>query len=712
MKSQERASLQSPICRWAIAGKNNWTKLIPRFHSPARIAIALIAVFCVGQYFIPHQSAGEVTLPPQDLIPRSVLFGNPEKATPRISPDGKSLAFRAPLDGVMNVWVAPIEKIGEAKAVTSDKTTGISQFFWAYTGNHILFMQDNNGDEDFHLYCVDLKTNETRDLTPFKKITAQMVGSSHKFPEEILVGINDRDQHWFHDVHRINILTGERELIVKNDSFVGFVADDDYNVKVAVAITPSAGMNAFKADPEAESGWSPLFEVTAEDVMTTSPAGFDKSGNQLFMLDSRDRDTAALRTMDIQTGEMSTVFATDKADVSGVLAHPTENTIQAVSYTYDREKWEVLDEAIQTDLDYLKTVEDGELEVTSRTLKDDVWTVAFVVDDGPVKFYLYDRNKQNAEFLFSHRPELETVKLAKMHPVVIKSRDGLGLVSYLSLPFGSDSTKAGVPDQPLPMVLLVHGGPWARDNWGYNTLHQLLANRGYAVLSVNYRGSTGFGKEFINAANGEWAGKMHDDLIDAVNWAVKEKIAIKDKVAIMGGSYGGYATLVGLTVTPDTFTCGIDIVGPSSLISLLQNPPPYWMPIMPMMKDRVGDYTSEEGQEYLKTISPLYMVDKIERPLLIGQGAQDPRVKQVESDQIVAAMKEKSIPVTYLLYPEEGHGFDRPENNISFFAVSEAFLAQHLGGKYQPIDDDFEGANLEVPAGSEGVPGLTEALKK
>jgi dipeptidyl aminopeptidase/acylaminoacyl peptidase len=660
----------------------------------------------------PQLSAGDVTLPPQDLIPRSVLFGNPEKATPRISPNGKLLAFRAPLDGVMNVWVAPVGKLAEAKAVTNDKTTGISQFFWAYTDKHMLFMQDNNGDEDFHLYCVDLDTNETRDLTPFEKITAQLVGSSHKFPEEILVGINDRDQHWFHDVHRINILTGERELIVKNDSFVGFVADDDYNVKVAVAITPSAGLNAFKADPKAESGWSPLFEVTAEDVMTTSPAGFDKTGNQLYMLDSRDRDTAALRTMDIQTGELSTVFATDKADVSGILAHPTENTIQAVSYTYDREKWEVLDEAIQADLDYLKTVEDGELEVTSRTRKDDAWTVAFVVDDGPVKFYLYDRNKQNAEFLFSHRPELETVKLAKMHSVVIKSRDGLNLVSYLSLPVGSDTTKAGVPDQPLPMVLLVHGGPWARDNWGYNTLHQLLANRGYAVLSVNYRGSTGFGKEFINAANKEWAGKMHDDLIDAVNWAVDEKIAIRDKVAIMGGSYGGYATLVGLTVTPETFTCGIDIVGPSSLISLLENPPPYWMPIMPMMKDRVGDYTSDEGQEYLKTISPLFMVDKIERPLLIGQGAQDPRVKQAESDQIVAAMKLKNIPVTYLLYPEEGHGFDRPENNISFFAVSEAFLAQHLGGKYQPIGDDFEGANLDVPAGSEGVPGLSEALKQ
>ena len=385
-------------------------------------------------------------MPSQDLIPRSVLFGNPEKATPRISPDGKSLAFRAPLDGVMNVWVAPIGKLAEASAITNDKTTGISQYFWAYTGKHILFTQDNNGDEDFHLYCVDLDTNETRDLTPFEKITAQLVGSSHKFPDEILVGINDRDQHWFHDVYRINLVSGERELIVKNDSFVGFIADDDYNVKVAVAITPSAGLNAYQADPAAENGWTPLFEVTPEDVLTTNPIGFDKTGTELFMLDSRGRDTTALRTMNLESGQEATVFTTDKADIDGIMAHPTENTIQAVSYTYDREKWEVLDEAIQADLDYLRTVEDGDLEVTSRTLLDDVWTLAFAVDDGPVKFYVYDRKKQQAEFLFSHRPELENYQLAKMHPVIIKARDGLNLVSYLSLPFGQMRTR---PESPI-----------------------------------------------------------------------------------------------------------------------------------------------------------------------------------------------------------------------------------------------------------------------
>jgi len=268
-----------------------------------------------------------------------------------------------------------------------------------------------------------------------------------------------------------------------------------------------------------------------------------------------------------------------------------------------------------------------------------------------------------------------------------------------------------VPNRPLPLVLSVHGGPWARDSWGFDPEHQWLANRGYAVLSVNFRGSTGFGKEFVNSANGQWSGKMHDDLMDAVQWAVQHKIADPKKVAIMGGSYGGYATLVGLTFTPDVFACGVDIVGPSSLVTLMENVPPYWIPVMPMMKDRVGDWTTDKGKRDLLSRSPLTKVDQIRRPLLIGQGANDPRVKQVEADQIVEAMKSKSIPVTYVLYPDEGHGFARPENRMSFNAVTEAFLAQHLGGTYEPVGDDFRGSKIQVPAGGDQIPGLVGALK-
>ena len=297
-----------------------------------------------------------------------------------------------------------------------------------------------------------------------------------------------------------------------------------------------------------------------------------------------------------------------------------------------------------------------------------------------------------------------------MHTPVIKSRDGLDLVSYLSLPAGSDSDGDGRPDKPLPMILDVHGGPWARDDWGFDSTHQWLANRGYAVLNVNYRGSTGFGKKFINAANGEWAGKMHDDLIDAVNWAVEEGIAERDKVCIMGGSYGGYATLVGLTFTPEVFACGVDIVGPSSLVTLLENVPPYWLPFMPVMKIRVGDVDTEEGRAALLERSPLKFVDKIQRPLLIGQGANDPRVTQVEADQIVESMRSHNIPVTYALYPDEGHGFSGEHNRMSFNAVTEAFLAKHLGGELEPVGNDFEDASLHIPVGAKDLPGLSDAL--
>jgi dipeptidyl aminopeptidase/acylaminoacyl peptidase len=313
-------------------------------------------------------------------------------------------------------------------------------------------------------------------------------------------------------------------------------------------------------------------------------------------------------------------------------------------------------------------------------------------------------------FLFNNRDDIADYPLVKMHDRVIKSRDGLDLVCYLSLPPGSDPDGDGVPNKPVPLILDVHGGPWARDDWGFNSSHQWLANRGYAVLNVNYRGSTGFGKNFLNASNGQWSGKMHEDLLDAVKWAVDNKIADQDKVAIMGGSYGGYATLVGLTYTPDAFACGVDIVGPSSLVTLLQHVPEYWMPFMPVMKIRVGDVDTEEGRKALLEKSPLTRVDKIKRPLLIGQGANDPRVKQQEADQIVKAMEEKKIPVTYVLYPDEGHGFHRPENNTSFNAVTEAFLAKQLGGRFQPVGEDFKGSTITVPAGADQVPGLPEAL--
>jgi dipeptidyl aminopeptidase/acylaminoacyl peptidase len=643
------------------------------------------------------------------LIPRARFFGNPEKARARLSPDGKRLAYLAPVDGVLNVWVGPADDVEAAKPVTKDTHRGIRNYSWAYTSNHILYTQDKNGDEDFHVYNVHLESGEIQDLTPIDKIHAQLENVSEKFPKEILVGINDRDPR-FHDIYRVDLLSGKKELIQENEGFAGFVTDDDYRVRFAINFTPDGGQLYLQQDDQGE--WRKEFMVIGPtDAMTTSLAGFDKSGENVYLIDSRGRDTAALKTLNLASGKEDVLAENEKADISGALMHPTEKTIQAVSFTYTKPEWQVLDKDIQPDLDYLRTVTDGELQVTGRTLDDKWWTVAYLMDNGPARFYVYDREAKEARFLFVSDRALAELPLVKMHPVVVEARDGLNLVCYLTLPRDADPDNTGRPNRPLPMVLNVHGGPWARDDWGYDPEHQLLANRGYAVLAVNYRGSTGFGKEFINAADREWAGKMHDDLIDAVNWAVSEKIAQKDKVAIMGGSYGGYATLVGLTVTPDVFACGVDIVGPSSLLTLMENPPEYWYSFMPVMKRRVGDWESEEGREFLKSRSPLFMVEKIKRPLLIGQGANDPRVKQAEADQIVAAMEAKKIPVTYVLFQEEGHGFAKPQNRFAFYAVTEAFLAEHLGGRFEPVDDAFAGAVFTVPAGKTEVPGLAKALE-
>ncbi len=641
------------------------------------------------------------------LIPRKVLFGNPDKASPRISPDGKKISFLAPVDGVLNVWVGPIDKPGDAKPVTKDTKRGIRTYFWAYTSEHVLYLQDTAGDENMHVYAVNLGNNETKDLTPLKKVKAEIVEVSHKFPTELLIGLNDRDPK-YHDVYRVNIGSGERKLVQKNTEFAGFVTDDDFKIRLASKMTEDGG--ALYLKPDGKDGWSEFFKVPKSDTLTTSPVGFDKAGQVLYLIDSRGRDTGALTTLDVQGGKETVVASDKRADCGSVMIHPTEKTIQAVSFTFERTRWEFKDPAVKADFDTLRQVAHGDITVTSRTLNDAHWIVAFLLDDGPVRYYAYDRMTRKAKFLFTNRKELEGVKLQKMHPRLIQSRDGLELVCYLTLPAGADRGSTGRPDKPVPLVLNVHGGPWGRDSWGFNSTHQFLANRGYAVLSVNYRGSTGFGKKFINAGNREWAGKMHDDLIDAVDWAIREKIAIPDKVAIYGGSYGGYATLVGLTFTPERFACGVDVVGPSNLLSLLKSIPPYWAPQLQLFKDRVGDLTTEEGRKLLEERSPLNRVDRIKKPLLIAQGANDPRVKQTESDQIVKAMQERKIPVTYVLFPDEGHGFARPTNSLAFNAVSEAFLARYLGGRYEAIGDAFKGSTIKVETGAEDVPGLKAKL--
>lgn len=640
------------------------------------------------------------------LIPRDVLFGNPDKAAARLSPDGQYLSFLAPVDGVLNVWVAPRDSLDQAKPVTHDKNRGIRIYFWAYTSRHILYAQDRDGDENWHIYAVDLASGKQRDLTPLDDVAAEIAAVSHRFPEEILVGLNDRDPQ-LHDIHRVNITTGEKSLVEENPGFESYEIDEDYQIRFAVSYQPDGGKLVQQKTPD---GWKEFMKIPAADALTTRIIGFNKAGDAIYLLDSRDRDTGALTTVDLNTGDQKILAQNDRADLDDVLAHPTENTIQAVGFNYLRKEWQFFDPAVKADFEVLREVAGGDVEITSRTLDDQQWIVAYLMDDGPVRYYHYDRPSRKATFLFTNRQALEGLPLAKMRPVLIEARDKLKLVSYLTLPPGTPVDAEGRPTKPLPMVLLVHGGPWARDAWGFDPEHQLLANRGYAVLAVNFRGSVGFGKEFLNAGNRQWGAKMHDDLIDAVRWAVDQGIADPQRVGIMGASYGGYATLVGLTTTPEVFACGVDIVGPSNLITLLNTIPPYWAPALEMFKTRVGDHTTDEGRQFLLQRSPLTYVDRIQRPLLIGQGANDPRVKQAESDQIVQAMQEKKIPVTYVLFPDEGHGFARPENRLAFYAVTEAFLAEHLGGRYEPVGTAFEGSSITIPAGADDVPGLPADL--
>ncbi len=643
-----------------------------------------------------------------DLIPRSTLFGAPDRAGVQISPDGSQISYLAPVDGVLNVWVAPRNDLAAARAITQDSQRGIRNYRWAMTSQHLLYVQDTGGDENWRLHSVEIASGKDLDLTPFENTQARIQEVSRHFPTEILVAVNDRSPQ-LHDLYRINVTNGERTKIYENPQFVGVITDEQYKVRFGFLLTPDGGAALMAINEAGEA--TPAIQIPTEDTMTTNPVGLSADGQTLYMTDSRGRDTSALVAWNVADGSTKVLAKNEKADVDDVLFDPMTRKPQAVSFDYLRSEWDFLQGAVLADFAELKTLGDGEISIASRTLADDTWIVALTEADAPVKYYVWDREKEEAQFLFTNRTALEGVSLASLQPRVIESRDGLGLVSYLSLPVGTDDDGDGVPDEALPMVLVVHGGPWARDSYGYNNIHQLLANRGYAVLSVNFRGSTGFGKAFLNASNLEWGRKMHDDLLDAVDWAVEEGVAQKDQVAIMGGSYGGYATLVGMTMTPEVFACGVDIVGPSNIVTLLNTIPPYWAPMVAIWKTRVGDWTTEEGKAMLEERSPLTHVGNIVRPLLIGQGANDPRVKQAESDQIVAAMETKGIPVTYALFPDEGHGFARPDNNLAFFGLTEAFLAQHLGGRYDPLTrKELEASSVEVRAGVAGIPGLTELV--
>ena len=616
--------------------------------------------------------AGAFSQSSAPLIPRSVLFGNPERTSPEISPDGTMLAYLAPDQGVLNVWVRTLGKTDD-RVITDDRKRGIRNFFWQYDSQHILYAQDQNGDENWRIYQTALATKQTRDLTPYEKVRADFVALEPAFPDTALIQLNKRDANVF-DVYRVNLKTGELTLDTQNPGDVAnWQPDHDLVVRAAQVNTPDGG-TIVRVRDNASSPWRELIKWGPEETLGNVD-NFSADNKSLLIISSIDANAARLLSFDLATGKRTVIAEDPQYDVAFTVTHPKTGKLEAVVFLRARRDFQPIGDDIASDLAALKRVRDADISNISRDLADSKWIVTYEGDDAPIYFYLYDRASKQATMLFSNRPALEKFKLAKVRPIEYKARDGMTIYGYLTTP-------ADKEPKNLPMVIFPHGGPWGRDLWGFDPNAQWLANRGYAVLQPNFRASTGYGKQYLNAGDRQWAGTMHTDLLDGKDWVVGQGIADARKVCIMGGSYGGYATLAGVAFSPDAFACGVDIVGPSNLNTLLKTIPPYWSTLLAVFHKRMG-----EDEAFLKTQSPLFKADQIKVPLVIGQGANDPRVNKAESDQIVAAMRKNNKPVDYYVFPDEGHGFARPENRLAFDAASEEFIAKYLGGRFEPPSD-------------------------
>ncbi|MBI4752031.1 MAG: S9 family peptidase [Acidobacteria bacterium] len=675
----------------------------------AQLAIRWFFVFSVLNLTVctgpPRQN---VTPPPVVPLIQRGAIGDLEKSAGAISPDGRWLAYVAAQDGVPNIFLAPRATPDQAKPITNDRHRGIRTFLFACDNRHLLYTQDVDGDENDRVFAIDLESGQGRALTP-KGARAEIDNISAQVPGSILVNLNDRDPGHFDPV-RIDLSSGAMVRLFENTQFTGFVSDENFVLRVASQLTDAGGKRWFLRQGDT---WQPWDEVSPEDVITTSLGGFAADNSTLYMVDSRGRNTAAVFAVNLNDNTRTLLDEDSRVDLELGLVDPVSGRLQAIAHHYLQSEWKVLDDSIAADFKTLGKLADQEMfSVDSRTLDGRTWVVRVKSAQASEKTYLYDRTNRRASLWFDGQPGLKSLPLQPLHTAEIVSRDRLTMPGYYILPPGTDADGNGIPVSPLPMVLWVHGGPWDREAYGFKAIHQVYANRGYAVLSVNYRGSTGFGKAFVNAGNLEWGGKMQTDLLDAKAWAVAKGIARADRVAIVGGSYGGYAVLAAMTMTPGEFACGISVAGPSSLLTLLETIPPYWGPTRTLYTTRVGNPETETGRHLLAQRSPLHHVQQIQGPLLIGQGANDPRVKQSEAEQIVRAMQERHIPVTYVLFPDEGHGFVRTENDTAFSAVTEAFLGYYLGGRVEPVGDDFTGSSITIPVGAERLPEIAQALKK
>ena len=622
-------------------------------------------------------------LPP--LIDRQVFFGDPEISGAQLSPDGKWISFRKPYREVMNIWVKGVDEPFEAaRAITADSQRPVGGHFWTEDSRYVLYSQDKGGDEDYHVYAVDpgAEAEEAtgvpaaRDLTPIDGIRALIYAVPEATPTKIIVGINDRDAA-LHDVYRLDIDSGERQLLIENDTNVAeWITDLEGTVRLAYRQRPDGDYETLVVE-DGELG-RVLYDCGPDDTCT--PARFHKDGERAYFVSNKDVDLARLLLVDVASGEAVVVESDPEGevDISGTWFSDVTEELAATIYVGDRVRIYPRTDALAAELEWLRgELPDGELGYGSGTEDEALAVVAVSSDVNPGSVFLYNRAEQTLEKLYDSRPELPNDQLANMRPIRYEARDGREIPGYLVVPKGVEAVK-------LPTVILPHGGPWGRDAWGYNSLAQFLANRGYAVMLPNFRGSAGFGKRFLNEGNGEWGtGVMQHDITDGVQYLVAEGIADPEQIAIMGGSYGGYATLAGVTFTPKLYAAGVSIVGPSNIITLLNSIPPYWGPVKQMFMRRVGDPDDAEDRKRLEAQSPFFHAENIEAPLLIIQGANDPRVKQAESDQIVVALRELDRQVQYLLAPDEGHGFVGHENRLAMFAAIERFLARHLDGRYQ-----------------------------
>jgi dipeptidyl aminopeptidase/acylaminoacyl peptidase len=643
------------------------------------IAALLGAIATSGAADAQRRPAGRPASPPP-IIPLTHFFDNPEVAGAQISPDGRWLAVLKPYRGKLNVHVRALGRAGAERRLTSDTTRPVTGYFWSADSRYVLYAQDKGGNENFHVYRVAIAGTgvpEARDLTPYEGVRAVIFAVPRELPDRILIGLNKRAPTAF-DAYWLNLATGDTTIAAQNPGrILGYLLDKQNALRAAAGSNEQGGTDIYAKAPD-QTEWRKVASYPATE--NVAPLRVHPDGRRLYMSsDHGETNLSQLVLLDLETGATTPVESDpEKAvDFGAAVFSDVTDSLLATVYVADTARIYPKNERFARDIANIKRLHDGTPGISSMTRDEMKYIVSFDSPTDPGATYLYDRNTGRAQFLFRPRPWLVPRQLAPMQPVSFKAGDGLTIHGYLTAP-------VGVPRRNLPLVLVVHGGPWARDNWGYDPEAQLLANRGYAVLQVNYRGSTGYGKAFYNAAVKEWAGKMHSDLIDGVRWTIKEGIADSARVAIYGGSYGGYATLVGLTFTPEVFACGVDYVGPSSLVTLIESFPPYWKPFLEGSFYRhVGNPAVPADVEDMNKRSPLFRVNRIDDPLLIVQGANDPRVTKREADQMAIALRDRGVKVRYLLAPNEGHGFLNADNRLALYRAMELFFKDCLGGRAQ-----------------------------